>query len=88
MTKLLERAFEQAKILPASRQDEVGAMLLDLVEQDNSGLRFSASQEAEVRRRLVSSEELVPDGEMKALFSGLTDLIDTAHNSVRRVRTV
>lgn len=71
MTKLLERAFEKAKALPANRQDEVGEMLLDLVEQDKSGLRLSANREAEVRRRLSSPEPLVPAGEMKAFFRKL-----------------
>ena len=72
MSKLLERAFEKAKTLPVNRQDEVGEMLLDLVEQDTSGLRLSASQEADVRRRLASTEPNVPASEMKAFFRKLT----------------
>ena len=60
MTKLLEHAFEKAKTLSADRQDEVGEMLLELVEQDSSGLRLSQAQEAEVRRRLASPEPPVP----------------------------
>ena len=68
MTKLLERAFAQAKSLPTDRQDEVGEMLLDLVEQDASGLRLSEEQQAEVRRRLASPQPLVPEVEMKAFF--------------------
>lgn len=72
MTRLLERAFERAKTLPTDRQDEVGEMLLDLVEQDEAGPRLSEVQEAEVRRRLASAEPLVPDEEMKAFFRKLT----------------
>ena len=72
MTKLLEHAFEKAKTLPADRQDEIGEMLLELVEQDNSGLRLSQAQEAEVRRRLASPQSLVTSDEMEAFFRKLT----------------
>lgn len=72
MTKLLEHAFEKAKTLPADRQDEIGEMLLELVEQDNSGLQLSQAQEAEVRRRLALPQSLVTSDEMEAFFRKLT----------------
>ncbi len=68
MTKILERAFEKAKALPTTRQDEVGEILLSLVEQDASDLRLSPAQQDEVRRRLANPRPLVPEHEMKALF--------------------
>jgi hypothetical protein len=73
MTKILERAFEKAKTLPTNRQDEVGEILLDLVDQDHSEFRLTPDQEAEVRRRLASPEPLVPAPEMKAFFRKLTE---------------
>ena len=72
MTKILERAFERAKTLPSDRQDEVGEILLGLVDQDQSEYRLTPGQEAEVRRRLASPEPLVPAHEMKAFFRNLT----------------
>lgn len=71
MTMLLDRAIAKAKALSASRQDEVGAMLLDLVEQDTSVLQLSADQQAEVRRRLNAKPDFVPADEMDAFFRKL-----------------
>ena len=68
MTKLLERALERAKTLPSHRQDEVGEMVLAIVEQDSSGLRLSKDQEDEVRRRMAGPQALVPDAEMESFF--------------------
>ena len=72
MTKILERAYEKAKTLSANRQDEVGEILLTLVEQDAAELRLSREQEDEVRRRLANPEPLVPEHEMEAFFRHLT----------------
>ena len=72
MTAILERAYEKAKTLAANRQDEVGEILLSLVEQDTSDLRLSPDQQEEVRRRLTNQEPLVPQLEMKAFFRKFT----------------
>ena len=72
MNKILERAYEKAKGLSTERQDEVGEILMTIVEQEESDLRLSAEQEAEVRRRLANPEPLVPQKEMKAFFRNLT----------------
>jgi hypothetical protein len=69
MTQLLERAIQKAKTLSDLRQDEVGEMLLDLVEQDNSTLRLSPSQQAEVRRRLATPENFATEEEKRAFFN-------------------
>jgi len=71
MTKLLERALERAKTLPDSRQDEVGEMVLAIVEQDSSKLHLSKDQEDEVRRRMAAPEAVVPEAEMEAFFRKL-----------------
>ena len=71
MTKLLERAIAKAKGLSESRQDEVGEILLALVEQDESSMRLSEAQQAEVRRRIATLEPFVADQEMQAFFRKL-----------------
>jgi hypothetical protein len=71
MNQLLERAFQKAQTLPEDRQNEVGEMLLALVEQDQSRLHLTEAQQAEVRRRLTLSEDSVPVAEMKAFFRKL-----------------
>jgi hypothetical protein len=75
MTKLLERAIARAKDLPDKRQDEVGAILLALVEQDESSVRLSDAQQAEVRRRVATAEPFVPDHEMQAFFRKLAMIV-------------
>lgn len=68
MTKILERVYERAKSLSTDRQDEVGEILLALVEQDASQLDLTPEQQEEVRRRLKNSEPLIPENDMKAFF--------------------
>jgi hypothetical protein len=72
MTQLLDQAIAKTKTLSSSRQDEVGAMLMSIVEQEASGLQLSLVQQAEVRRRLSAKPDLVPIDEMKAFFRKLT----------------
>ena len=72
MTTLLEQAFEAAKTLSEDRQDEVGEVLIRLVEQENSDFRLSPAQEAEVRRRIDLAEPMVPEHEAKAFLRKLT----------------
>lgn len=71
MTKLLQKAFEHAKTLSEDRQDQVGEIVLALVEQEKSSLRLSASQIEEVRRRIASPEPAVTDEEARAFFDKL-----------------
>ena len=71
MTQLFEQAVAKAKALSDQRQNEVGEMLLALMEQEHSSLRLSAEQQAEVRRRLASSDGLVPESEMRDFFRKL-----------------
>lgn len=71
MTDLLQNAFEKAKSLPNHRQDELGKMVLQLIEQDDSQLHLSESQQAEVRRRLAIKLDLVPEADMNAFFRKL-----------------
>jgi hypothetical protein len=71
MTEILEIAIEKAKVLSSLRQDDVGKMVLAMIEQDNSELALSAEQQNEVRRRLDRPIDLVPEAEMNAFFRKL-----------------
>jgi hypothetical protein len=73
MTSVQQNAFEKAKNVPDHCQDEVGKMLLDLMQQDNSNLRLSEDQQVEVRRRLAKNSDLVSESEMTAFFRNLTN---------------
>ncbi|MDP9137572.1 MAG: hypothetical protein M3N38_05275 [Pseudomonadota bacterium] len=72
MSKLLDRAYEKARTLSNDRQDEVGEILLSIIEQDTSEVRLTPEQQNEVRRRLASPGPVVPENEMKALFRKLS----------------
>ena len=71
MTQVFEQAVAKAKALSDQRQDEVGEMLLALVDQEHSNLRLSSAQEVEVRRRLGAADGFVPEQEMQDFFRKL-----------------
>ncbi len=71
MTSILQSAIEKTKALPNHRQDEVGQMILDMVEQDNSALSLSDAQKAVIEKRLSESLDFVSDAEMHAFFRKL-----------------
>lgn len=52
MTKLLQKAFEQASELPDDQQDAAAGALLDYLDHMQS-LHLTDEQVAEVRRRLA-----------------------------------
>jgi hypothetical protein len=56
MTKLLQKAFEQARQLPDDEQDAAGAALLDYLDHMQT-VRLTDRQVAEVRRRLAETVE-------------------------------
>ncbi len=69
MTKLLEKAIEQARQLPADRQDEAAEILLSVVEQDASDApRLTEAQVAEVRRR-QADRTYASDEDVNAFFA-------------------
>ena len=72
MTRILEHALEEAKRLPTERQDELGEMILSVVEQHTTGLRLSPKQVAEVESILAAPMDIVPDSEVAAFFHKLT----------------
>jgi hypothetical protein len=56
MTKLLQKAFEQARQLPDDEQDAAGAALLDYLDHMQM-VRLTDQQVAEVCRRLAETVE-------------------------------
>jgi hypothetical protein len=68
MGKILEQALERAKSLPDARQDEIGEMILEVIEQDQSSLQLSSDQQEEVRRRLAYPEQPASEQETEAFF--------------------
>lgn len=72
MTKLLDKAIEEVRKLPANRQDEAADILLFLAAQETADLQLSPDQEAEVERRMESEPRYLSDVEAAALFKRLT----------------
>ena len=71
MSKLLQKAFEQAKRLPEDQQDAAGAALLEYLDESRS-LQLTDEQIAEVRRRLAdSSPKRLTLDEVKARLAQL-----------------
>ena len=56
MTKLLQKAFEQARQLPDDEQDAAGVALLDYLDHMQT-VRLTDEQVAEIRRRLADPKE-------------------------------
>lgn len=56
MTELLQRAFEQARLLSEDQQDAAAAALLEYLDHMQA-VRLTDEQVAEVRRRLASPPE-------------------------------
>jgi hypothetical protein len=68
----LQKAFELASALPGERQDELGDMLIGLVEQEKSQLKLSKAQITNVEARLSAPLDFVSDEEVEAFFNRLT----------------
>jgi hypothetical protein len=60
MTRTLDQALRRMKALPQERQDDLGEIILTLVEQDRSDFELSDAQVQEVKRRLANPGALVP----------------------------
>jgi hypothetical protein len=60
MTKPLESAFRRVKLLPSARHDDLGEIILTLVEQDSSVFQLDDEQVMEIERRLANPETPIP----------------------------
>jgi hypothetical protein len=73
MNPRLEEAIERIKALPDDRQQEVAAMLFELLEIElNPELYLSPEQIAEIERCMSDDEPFATDEEVHAVFQRLT----------------
>ena len=56
MTKLLTKAFEELEKLPPERQDELAAMLLDLMARETGDFQLTPEQEAGIREAIEQAK--------------------------------
>ncbi len=60
MKTLFDQAISRAKTLSVERQDDLGEIILTLVEQDSSELQLNGEQVMEIERRLANPETPIP----------------------------
>ncbi|MGC1353730.1 MAG: hypothetical protein WA858_28745 [Xanthobacteraceae bacterium] len=70
MTKLLEKAIEQARALPPEEQDTLAAVLLAMTDEGAGVVPLDDEARAAIREGLEQARrgEFVPDAEIEALW--------------------
>jgi predicted transcriptional regulator len=70
MTKLLEKAIEQARALPPEEQDALAAVLLTMTDDGAGVVALDDVTRAAIREGLEQARrsQFVPDGEIEALW--------------------
>lgn len=70
MTKLLEKAIEQARALPPEGQDTLAAVLLAMTDEGAGVVPLDDEARAAIREGLEQARrgEFVPDAEIEALW--------------------
>jgi hypothetical protein len=71
MTKLLDRAIEAAKELPAEMQDEIARIMLRLVGKDEPVHQLTPEEEASFAKSLdqVARRKFAPTEQVQAIWS-------------------
>lgn len=71
MSKILDKALERAKtLLSDDRQDEIGEMIDAVIDQEQSDLQLSPSQQEELRRRMADPDPVfATDDQVEAFFA-------------------
>lgn len=72
MTKLLDRAIEAAKELPAEMQDEIAAILLSFMgEDDGEVYQLTPEEEADLEEadREIERGEIATEEEVRAMWA-------------------
>lgn len=72
MTKLLDRAIEAARELPAEMQDEIAGMLLRFIGEDDGGVyQLTPEEEADLdtAEREIERGELVGETEVRVILA-------------------
>ncbi len=68
MSKVLDEAIEHARTLSDIRQNEIGEMILHVVDQEQSDAQLTPDQQSEVRRRLSEPHPVVATQEQLDAF--------------------
>jgi hypothetical protein len=70
MTKLLNEAFEKIAKLPPERQDELAALLLQLIEDKALEFELTPDQEGELKEAIARADrgEFASQAEVDAVF--------------------
>jgi hypothetical protein len=72
MTKLLDRAIEAAKELPAEMQDEIAAILLSFMGEDSGEVyQLTPEEEADLEEadREIERGEIATEEEVRAMWA-------------------
>lgn len=72
MTKLLDRAIEAAKELPAEMQDEIAGILLRLMGEDDGDVyQLTPEEEADLEEadREIERGEIATEEEVRAMWA-------------------
>ena len=71
MTKLLDRAIEAARELPAEMQDEIARVMLTLVSRGDPVHQLTAEEEASFAKSLdqAARREFAPAEQVQAIWS-------------------
>jgi hypothetical protein len=70
MTKLLDKAIAKARELPDEEQDELGAIVLSMIDEEGGSLPIDDETRAAIREGLEQARrgEFVPDEEIEAIW--------------------
>ena len=75
MTKILDKAFEEAQTLPEPAQESLSQWVQDYVKQHNDAVQLTPEQRKEVYRRVhTEPDAVVGDEEVEIVFDSLTKL--------------
>jgi hypothetical protein len=71
MTQLFDRAVEAARNLPASMQDEIARIVLELVGEEQSPIQLTPEEEASFAESLAQADrrEFASDAEVRAIWA-------------------
>lgn len=71
MTKLLNRAIEAAKELPAEMQDEIAGILLRFMGEDEPVYQLTPEEEADIEEALAEVErgEIATEEEVRSMWT-------------------
>ncbi len=71
MTKLLEQAFEAARSLPPSMQDEMARVIIAMTGEEMPAVQLTSEEEASFEESLTQAErgEFATDDQIRAIWA-------------------